>query len=213
MRSEFAMSAPEGFDSSPVTAEWVMENRVSNLAHFDNSRLPRAERALVIGAGPSVTGEVLGEIPWYTWYDAILITYPMAEMFKTSIMRHAEIFVVDGEFHDTTTHFYGDFKECVWLICPWEKKLEKDWKFRATTFMMPEGEPNWEKRARMSPNYPKSTGAIALQVALEDMGGETKVDVIGIDCTGDCQQYREETLRIIEKHRDRVNLISCGIGD
>lgn len=213
MSSEFAMSAPEGFDSTPPTVEEVMDNRTSNLANFDNARLPVAKRALVIGAGPSVTGKTLEMIEWTTWYDALLITYPMAQMFRNSINIDLGFYVVDGEFSDTTTHFYGDFKESVRLICPWEKRLEKDWKFRATTFLMPEGEPNWKKRARLSPNYPKSTGAIALQVALEDMGGETIVDAIGIDCTGPCKMYREETMRIIEKHRDRVNLINCGIGD
>ena len=213
MRSELAKSAPEDFDHTPPTVEWVMDNRTSNLAHFDNTRLPVAKMAIVIGAGSSFSWEVLDSISKEIKYDAFLITYPMAELFSWPILTFPGMYVVDGEFHETTSHFYGVFKHKVWLICPWEKKLEKDWKFMATTFLMPEGEPNWKKRARLSPNYPKSTGAIALQVALEDMGGETIVDVVGIDCTGPCEMYRKETLSIIEKHRDRVNLINCGIGE
>lgn len=211
--SEFAKPAPEGFDSSPPTVKQIIKNRLSNRINFKNSPLPKADRVLVVGAGKSADELLIPMGITFNGYDYILITHPMASLFKNQIKWNTTILVVDGDFLETTSHFYGDFKENVWLICPWEKELNKDWKFRNTTFLMPEGEPNWDKRARISPNYPKSTGAIALQVALEDMGGDTIVDVIGIDCTGQWGVYKDETMNIINKHRDRVNLINCGIGD
>jgi len=216
MRSELAKSLPEDFDSTSPTVEQVIENRNSNRENFTHSSLPEAKRALVVGAGPSATPflvECLGLYGTSCKYDAVLVTFPMAHHLRYRIIGTDNIYIVDGEFLETTTHFYGDLIERTWLICPWEKKLKPEWKFKATTFLMPEGEPNWEKRARLSPNYPKSTGAIALQVALEDMGGETIVDVIGIDCTDDYAVLKEETMRVIDRHRDRVNLINCGIGE
>ena len=213
MRSELAKPPLEGFDDNPPTIVDLICNRYVNRACFKNSPLPKANRAIVIGAGPSVNDETLYSIEMETFYDAILITHPMAECFRGSIEKFSQTYIVDGEFLETTSHFYGSFKEFVHLICPWEKKLDPEWEFRATTFLMPEGDINWNKKARLSPNYPKSTGAIALQVALEDLGGQTIVDVVGIDCTGNCEMYRKETKKVIDRHFTRVNLINCGIGE
>jgi len=212
MNSELAKKIPEGFNPQIPNAKRVMEYRDSNRENFINAPLPTAKRALVIGAGPSVTADLLISMDEDANYDAILVCYTMAEHFRMAIIRWpSQFYIVDGEFINTTTPFYEDLICHTHLICPWEKPLKPEWEFRAVTFLMPEGEPNWEKRARLSPNYPKSIGAIALQVALEDMGGETIVDVIGIDCTGDSEMFKEETLRVIDRHRDRVNLINCKI--
>lgn len=206
------LSTPLARDHSPLlpTVEDIRRNRGYNRRNFKHTPLPEAKRAIVVGAGKSVDYDLLGKI-CFKDYDVVLLTYPMANHFSY-LINFGHTFVVDGEFIETSIHYYGKWMVSVRLICPWEKKLDIDWALKSVTFLSPEKAFDLDYNNRIATNYPKSTGAIALQVALEDMGGKTLVDVIGIDCNeGAYRQSKEETLAVINKHRDRVNLIGCGI--
>lgn len=180
--SIMAKRAPKGFDLSPVSQEFIDSNKQNNYSNYEHHDLPSVKWVLVVGAGSSLTPEKFKEIRLDN-YDAILLTMPIVDILS-HLQDRENVYVVDGEYFNFGDHFYkpSDTR----LICRREKDLG-DENFRSTTFFHSE-------------NFPKSTGAIALKVALEYMGEEANVDYIGIDNTGPCLQYKKETDEILEKH-------------
>lgn len=187
--SILAKRAPKGFDAPPVTEEFITSNRQYNYSNYKQHHLPTVKYVLVVGAGSSLTPEKLNEIPLDN-YDAILLTFPIVDILS-HLQDRKNVYVVDGEYFNLGDHFYKP--EDTRLICRRGKDLGAE-KFKSTTFFH-------------SKNLPKSTGAIALKVALEYMGG-TEVEYIGIDNTGDCLKYKKETDEILEMHSESVrNLV------
>lgn len=139
--------------------------------------LPKYDSVLVIGAGPSVTQEVLDRalaIP----HDAVLVTLPMARACR-EILERPGVYVVDAERdHWITPHYYLDMKDKVRLICRRDKYMQNDWVFREY----------WV----YGRDQPTTTGAIALYVALDEMQAK-RVDVIGVDLSHGFVQFKHET--------------------
>lgn len=142
--------------------------------------IPAYKRALVVGAGPSMTREAFDrEAPEH---DLILITQPMVRGLQDLLDRDG-VYVVDAErdWFIIPVH-YGDLTPRMRYICKSDRHLDASVRFRELW-----GVPAWMKPAL-------SSGALALQVAWDHAH---EVTALGIDLSGHYEKFTAETLPLM----------------
>ena len=201
--------------------EDLIINRFFNKENFTDisGPLPKANKALVVMSGPSLNKETINLIKWDD-YDLIFLG---KELVKSLSWDNPKIWVVDMDYMLNPFQFYlaPDLPDVNLVTC-WEKFLHPSWKIyiKKIFYTPPPANFDWMSRERScfgrQPDSSKgcycgSTGGLAMQVALDNCGGSTQVDVIGIDLTHpDYKRFHGEMAWLLVTHPGRVRFLAGG---
>lgn len=170
--------------------KWHNRDRVDYIK-FESTLYTNDERTvLVIGAGKSITPEVVIGIDYWK-YDIIIIAPPMARIYsELGILQMDNVYVVDGEKERAGFLWVFDsIMGQVQLIATDEKCIEVDWPLKELVL--------YDERGG---NWPRSSGAVALKMALEYFKA-SRVDAYGFDLSGSYSVFEDETFEYLDDER------------
>lgn len=184
---------PEGWHHFYQRLKWNLPayleaNKAYNLQFMTGPRIEQMlpyKRALVLGTGPSLD-EVPDEV--VRNYDgAVIMCQPLVRHYA-DILTKPNVFVADGEYEwFIVPYCYGEHSHKLQLICAIQHHLETTHPFRRIFYY--DAEEGW----------PRSSGALAMKVALDVMGADT--EYAGIDLTGNFEQFVDETTPYLKRAR------------
>ena len=178
----------------------VIMNRKANIKREHSEAFPVADKALVIGAGVSMSIFFDFFID-FDKYDLIILTHPMVEHYR-KLVPLDKTWIVDCEYQPISTHYYDKYAKDVQLICRLGKEITTEYKRLA--YILPEGRDwNIHENGELVPELPYSTGAMGLWYALHKFGGKTEVDYVGIDNDGVVSRYWQETRDVLKSGKGR----------
>lgn len=204
-RSLLAMPPDTSVKFGPTKIHRVLINRRNNIKLPHDETFGIANKALVIGAGTSMSiyADMYLDMDKY---DLIIITHPMANHYR-HLLAQDRTWVVDCEYQPISTHYYDKYAKDVQLICRLGKEINVTYKKLA--FILPENRP-WSinEVGEEVPEKPYSTGAMGLWYALHKFGGNTQVDFIGLDCDGVVCRYWQELRHVVKGGLGRTKDLS-----